>query len=216
MENVRRIRNGIKAVILDFDGTIADSMPFLTKLAVEVITRKYEISKEEAKQTYIETTGLNFASQIESIFPNHPNNLEAVNIFETEKLKDIFNCPIFPDVIHTLNFFRRKGVKTFICSSTRQEIVKKYCKLKGLDTLIDGILGYKPGFEKYKQLNFIFQKFDLQPGSALFIGDSLKDCDFAEDEGVNFIGICRIFKSEDFQKREVLSIDTLSDVMKFF
>jgi phosphoglycolate phosphatase-like HAD superfamily hydrolase len=82
--------------------------------------------------------------------------------------------------------------------------------------LVDRIFGYKVGFEKYAQLNFIIQHFNLKPDEVFLIGDSLKDCDFAKSKGINFIGISRIFKPEDFQKKGCRSISSLSGLIKFF
>jgi phosphoglycolate phosphatase len=208
------MKNKVKAIIFDFDGTIANTMPFLTKLAVELMKERYGISSEEAKKKYLETAGLDFATQIEIIFPGHPSNSQVATIFEAKKLDGIFRHPIFPDVIETLIYLRRKKIRTFICSSTKEEIVMKYCKLNKIDTLVDDIFGYREGFGKYEQLDFIFRHLNLDPTSTLFIGDSLKDCDFARRKGINFIGISGIFKREDFQRKKVPTIDTLSDIIE--
>ncbi len=89
-ESTFRMINGIKVVIFDFDGTIADTMPFLTELAVKLITENYNVSKEEAERKYLETTGMDFASQLETIFLNHSNNQEVASIFEKKKLESIY------------------------------------------------------------------------------------------------------------------------------
>ncbi|MCK5259388.1 MAG: CDP-alcohol phosphatidyltransferase family protein, partial [Thermoplasmatales archaeon] len=91
-----RMINRTEAIIFDFDGTVADTMPFLTELAVKLITENYDISKEEAKRRYLETTGVDFASQLESIFSNHPNNQRVASDFEKRKLEGIVNHPVFP------------------------------------------------------------------------------------------------------------------------
>ena len=204
----------IKAVIFDFDGTIADTMPFLTRIAVKLITEKYGLSKGEAKHRYLETTGVDFATQIEIIFPNNPKNHEVVNAFEAKKLEGVFELPLFPDVVSTLTHLKKKSVKTFICSSTKLEIVRRYCKLKGIYTLVDGIFGYKAGFGKYDQISFILKNWRLEPTKVLFIGDSLKDCEFATRNRINFLGIPRIFKVEDFKKRGASTIDNLNGLME--
>jgi len=204
----------IKAIIFDFDGTIADTMPFLTRIAVKLITEKYNVSKEEAEKRYLGTTGLDFASQIGIIFPNHPYNSEVVSIFELKKVEGIFDRPVFPDVVNTLVYLKKRKIKTFICSSTKYEIVMEYCKLRGIDSLLTNIFGYKTGFGKYDQINFIVRELSLEPFEMLFVGDSLKDCDFAARNKINFIGISRIFKTEDFQKKGVSSVNNLKDIIK--
>jgi phosphoglycolate phosphatase-like HAD superfamily hydrolase/phosphatidylglycerophosphate synthase len=211
-----RMINKIKAVIFDFDGTIADTMPFLTELAVELITSKYDISKEEAKRKYLETTGTDFANQIELMFLNHQNNQEVVTAFESKKLNGIFGHSIFPEVVHTLNYFRRKKIKIFVCSSTKQYIITKYCKLNKIDGLLDGFFGYKPGFGKDKQIEFILERFKMQSNEVLFVGDSLTGFALAEAKKINFVGISRIFGKREFQKKGALSVGCLKELTKLF
>ncbi|MGR3317779.1 MAG: HAD hydrolase-like protein [Candidatus Anammoxibacter sp.] len=210
------IKNKVKAVIFDFDGTIADTMPFLTELAVKLMTEAYDISKPEAEKRYLETTGLAFENQIELIFPNHPKNHEVVTTFESRKLEGVFAHPIFSEVIPTLKYFRNRGIKTFICSSTKQEIITKYIMLNKIDDLVDGFFGYKSDSRKGEQIDFVLQHYKLQPDEVMFIGDSLKDYDFAKDKKVDFIGLSRIFEKIEFQKKGLLSVSCLTDLIKLF
>jgi phosphatidylglycerophosphate synthase len=48
------------AVVFDFDGTIADTMPFLTRLAVELLTEHYPVEAADARKRYLETVGVDF------------------------------------------------------------------------------------------------------------------------------------------------------------
>ncbi len=211
-----RMINRTEAVIFDFDGTVADTMPFLTELAVRLITSNYTINKEEAKRKYLETTGVDFASQLESIFPNNPNNEEVAAIFEERKVEGVFDHPIFSDVIPALKYFRSKKIKTFICSSTKQKIVTKYSQLNKIDVLIDSLFGYEPNFKKGEQIDFILQHYELQPDKVFFVGDSLRDYDFTKDKKTKFIGISKIFEKKEFQKRGALSVSCLADLTKLF
>lgn len=210
------VSNKVKAIIFDFDGTIANTMPFLTELAVRLMTETYDISKNEAKKKYLETTGLAFANQIELIFPNHPNNHEVATTFESRKLEGIFAHSIFSEVIPTLKYFKNKGIKTFICSSTKQEIITKYARLNKIDDLVDGLFGYKSDFRKGAQIDFVLQHYKLQPNEVLFVGDSLKDYDFANDKKVGFIGLSRIIKKIDFQNKGLSCVNRLTDLTKLF
>ena len=205
-----------KAVIFDFDGTIANTMPFLTELAVELITETYNVSKDEAKRRYLETTGMAFTSQLGLIFPNHPKNKEVAETFEARKLKGILDKPIFPDAFPTLKSFREKGIKTFICSSTKQEIIIKYCHMNKIDGLVDGAFGYSPDFKKDMQIDFILQHYRLQPDEVLFVGDSLRDFDFIKNKGIIFIGITMIFKKAEFQRKGLLSVASLTEFGRLF
>jgi len=92
----------------------------------------------------------------------------------------------------------------------------KYCQLNKIDILLDNLFGYKPNFKKVEQFDFILQHYKLQPDKVVFVADSLKDCDFARDKRINFIGISKIFKKKAFQKKGTLSVRSLADLTKFF
>ncbi|MBL7075541.1 HAD hydrolase-like protein [candidate division KSB1 bacterium] len=215
-EGAFRMMRRIKAIIFDFDGTVANTMPFLTELAVNLITENYNISKEDAERKYLETTGLDFASQLGTIFPDNPSNQKVAAIFEESKLRGVFDHPLFPDVIPTLDHFRKKKIKMFVCSSTKQRIITKYGQLNKIDDLMDNLFGYEPGFKKGDQIDFILQHYKLRPDEVVFVADSLRDHGFAEERKLNFIGISKIFEKKEFQNKGALSVSSLNDLRKLF
>ena len=79
-----------RAIIFDFDGTLANSMPFLERIGVKVMMKYYDISREEALDRYRVTTGLPYEQQIELNFPGNPVNEQAVQEFERLKIEKIY------------------------------------------------------------------------------------------------------------------------------
>ena len=204
------------AVIFDFDGTLADTMTFLTELAVGLISKNYNLPKNEAKSKYLATTGIDFAGQLDIIFPSHPKNTEVANTFEKRKREEVYDYPVFTEVIPILDFLREKGIKTFICSSTKQEIISRYCKLNNIDGLLDDYFGFKPDFKKGDQIDFVLKSYDLNPANVLFVGDSLRDADFAGEKNVGFMGLTRIFSESQFQEKGAQSVGSLTELMGLF
>jgi len=208
----RLVGPNAKAVIFDFDGTLANTMPFLSDLAVGLITDSYDISDAEARRKYLETTGMDFGSQIEEIFPGHANNVAVVAAMETGKGERILEHPLFDEVVSVLRFFEERGVKRFVCSSTQETLVREHTKLAGIDHLLTGCFGYGPGFAKGQQIEYILRQHNLRPEEVIFVGDSLLDYEFVKDSGVQFVAIRRLFEEHAFQSRGLFSVRDLTEL----
>jgi len=189
-----------KICVFDFDGTIVDTMPNLTKTAVEVLTKYYSVLDKEAEEGFINTSGIPFFQQIELLFPDDPRNKEASEEYEREKLKGFFEESVFPDTQEIFSYLKRKNYLITLSSSNFQEVVDKYLKIKGIK--VDLALGAKENFYKGEDhFNFIKDKYNLRKEEMVFVGDSLKDGERAIDFGVDFIGKRGIFSVEAFNQR---------------
>ena len=153
---------------------------------------------------------MDFGSQVEEIFPQHPKNRDVVATMEASKKRGIFGHPLFGEVVPTLMFFKERNIKRFICSSTQEEMVRQYAAKTGIDDLLDGCFGYRPGFTKGQQIGFILQRYRLDPNEVIFVGDSLLDYDFARDNGVRFIAISRLFEEREFRGRGLFTVRDLT------
>lgn len=205
----------IKLVTLDFDGTTADTMPTLEEIAVKLMVKHYELETEDARSKYQITTGLPFEQQMEIIFPDNPNNKLVISQFEKEKIESIFDLPLFKDAKSTIDLLREKGYLVAISSSTTQPIIEKYCKEKEL--IVDQIVGYRMGFEKGKDhFDFIKEEFNLSTEELVYVGDSLKDCERAQNNDIVFIGKMGMFSREDFNKisKSKIVISDLEELLK--
>ena len=190
-----------KAVIFDFDGTLADSMPFLESIGVEMMMKYFGISKEDATYRYRSTTGLPYEQQVKMNFSDHPECETAIEEFENLKIDRIFDQQLFDDTIDTLTELNEMGIDVFVSSSTFQTTIEEYFRRLGILHLFRGILGYRPGFEKgADHFNYIHSEFDVQFNELLFVGDSLKD--YERSQGFcSFIGIVGMFSSDDFKAK---------------
>lgn len=190
-----------KAIIFDFDGTLADSMPFLEKIGVEMMMKYFEAEKEDATQRYRSTTGLPYEHQVKINFPDHPDCDAAIDEFEKLKKDRIFDQLLFDDTENTVRKLNEMGFDVFVSSSTFQPTIEEYFRRLGILDLFRGILGYRPGFEKgADHFNYIHSEYDVQFDDMLFVGDSLKDYERSQ-EFCRFIGIIGMFSSDDFKSK---------------
>ncbi|MFX0125297.1 MAG: HAD family hydrolase [Candidatus Hodarchaeota archaeon] len=199
--------------MFDFDGTIVDSMPFLENNAVHLLTKDYGFSEVEAQKKYRETTGLPFIQQMEIIAPGEDNS-QVVNMFEKMKLERIYEQQLFTDSNKVLEDLKKQEYLLGISSGTIESIIVKYLRKQGL-TMVDDILGWRPGFEKGKDhFDFIKSKYKLSSSNIIFIGDSINDARRAKAEDIFFIGRKGMFLTKDFHNviKEIPVISSLMEV----
>ncbi len=179
----------VRAVVFDFDGTVADTMPFLTDLATPLLTRHYGISPADAVHRYRDTSGADFATQVAEMFPGHPANATVVAEFEAGKAAAIFLQPPFRDTVPTLRALGGRGLRRFIVSSSTHETVKAYASQHGLQQWIDGLYGSVTQGDKVEQLTSVLREHGLNGSEVVFVGDSPRDRDVAQEAGTQFVGV---------------------------
>jgi phosphoglycolate phosphatase-like HAD superfamily hydrolase len=176
----------IDAVMFDFDGTVADTMGFLTETAAHLLTTRYGMAPAEARRAYIETSGLPFVQQMELIFPLDGRNPETVRAFEDAKQENLTAFHLYPDVIPAVSAIRRSGIPVCVSSSNREELIKELMRSRGLD--VDLVMGFRPGFEKGRDhFEFAKAEFNTEFARLLFVGDSHRDGLTAQSNGVRFV-----------------------------
>ncbi len=204
-----------KAIVFDFDGTLADSMPFLEEIGVATMMKHYGVSREDATQRYRSTTGLPYEHQIKSNFPGDPRNEEAIEEFEQLKIERIFDQELFSDTVAVVEQLNDKGIEVFVSSSTFQPTIEEYFRRRRIIGMFKAIVGYRPGFEKgADHFNHIHREFDIPFTDMIFVGDSLKDQKRAEGF-CRFIALTGMFTESDFrrQNHQGAVIDSLSALL---
>ena len=183
--------DGVRAVALDFDGTVADSMGFLTDLAVELLVDELGLDRETALARYRATSGADFRSQLEEIAPGDPRCAVVARRFEEAKAQQMERCVPFPDVPGALRRLAATGVPVLVCSSTRAELVQAFCARHGLDRVVTTVDGWAPERDKRTQLASWIRAQGLQGDEVVFVGDSRRDGDVARAAGARFVGVAR-------------------------
>ena len=204
-----------KAIVFDFDGTLADSMPFLESIGVRMMMKYFDVSKEDATTRYRTTTGLPYEQQVKMNFPDHPNCEKAIEEFEHLKINSIFEQKLFPDTVRVVEELNKRKIHVFVSSSTFQPTIEEYFKRLGLLDKFRAILGYRPGFEKgADHFNHIHSEYGVEFSDMIFVGDSLKDHKRAEGF-CRFIALSGMFAEEDFraQNHSGPVVPRLSDIL---
>lgn len=204
-----------KIAIFDFDGTIVDSMEELASLAAELLPRFYDVDQQTARRRYLETSGLPFREQLETLFPKDPANDRVARDFEKRKRESYMHRPLFTDASATIASLRAKKMKIAISSSNIQDLIDQF--LKHANIHIDLALGWRPNFTKGEDhFSYIAAELGSSRSEMIFIGDSIHDGERAETSGVDFIGKAGTVSLDDFRMRfpKVNIIHHLADLTK--
>jgi phosphoglycolate phosphatase-like HAD superfamily hydrolase len=205
-----------KAYLFDFDGTLVDTMEGFADIAGEVIHRYHpEISEQEARRRYLDTSGVPFFQQLEILFPGDPDNAEKASIFEETKKEGFFSASFSDDVRSTITTLRERGFITGVSSNNFQHLVDAFVDREGL--LFDVVLGYRDGFEKgAHHFTYVMHRFSLSPDQLTFVGDSLKDAEKALNNNVRFIGLCGTFNREDFLALDehIITLNNIKELLE--
>ena len=190
-----------KIIVFDFDGTLIDSMGFLTELAAETLTKFYGVSTTEGRRLYTETSGLPFCEQVAVLFPRQEEkNRGAADYFETKKRESYFEKRPFTDMASTLQFLKEKKLTRIISSNSDDRLVQAFVEKLKIDC--DAAFGFKPKFDKGKpHFDYILKKWKAQATQVLFVGDSIKDGEKAAQSGIDFIAKTGMFTKQEFQQR---------------
>ena len=104
-------------------------MPTLADIAAEVMERFYGTPGILARELYLATCGLPFASQLEEIYPGDPRNQDASNTFEAAKPARCNKIEMPADTRRALDTLARgRGAHRRLVEQRRRERRRVRCR----------------------------------------------------------------------------------------
>jgi choline kinase/phosphoglycolate phosphatase-like HAD superfamily hydrolase/phosphatidylglycerophosphate synthase len=203
---------GVRAVALDFDGTVADSMGFLTELAAGLLVDELGFERAAAARQYLATAGSEFATQLDELTPGHPRRVEVARTFEAAKSRWMARCEIFTDVVPAMERLAAAGVPVLLCSSTHAPLVREFCERYGLLQSFASVDGWRPGHSKLVQLVSAVGAAGLAGHEVVFVGDARRDADVARAAGTRFVGLVRAGHPDTLAGSGVKVVGSLSEL----
>ncbi len=175
----------LSVVAFDMDGVVLNSIPVLKEIAVHTIQQLYNMPVQEAEKRYLDTLGMPFQQQLETIFPADKRNSMAAVHYESRHMSVYEKIPVVPGIPDLFNLLKSKHLATALVTSTDHSIVRTSVP-HVLALGFDFVGGYKKDFDKTAQLtraSFILGK---RPEEILFVSDSLNDSIHADNVGATF------------------------------
>jgi phosphoglycolate phosphatase len=205
---------GVRAVAFDFDGTLADSMGTLAKLAADLLSRELGMPLDEATSRYLATAGDDFRTQLDVIADGRPYLDEIAVGFEAAKEGLMGGFRPFADAGAAIKRLGHADVPALVCSSTRVELVQEFCRRFGLAQLATAVDGWRPDHPKVAQLRAWAAAIGVAPNDVLFVGDAVRDPAIARAAGVRFVGLSRPDHPDAFEGSGVPVVTSLTDLAR--
>jgi choline kinase/phosphoglycolate phosphatase-like HAD superfamily hydrolase/phosphatidylglycerophosphate synthase len=205
---------GVRGVALDFDGTVADSMGTLAKLAAELLSRELGMPRDEATSRYLATAGDDFRTQLDVIAYGRPCLDEIAVDFEAAKEGLMAGVRPFADAGAAIERLGQADVPALVCSSTRAALVQEFCRRFGLAQLAAAVDGWRPDHTKVAQLRAWAAAIGVAPNDVLFVGDAVRDAAIARAAGVRFVGLYRPGHPDAFAGSGVPVVTSLTDLAR--
>ena len=182
-----------KIVILDFDGTLADTTGVILN-AMQATIKELGLparTDEECKAMI----GLRLDKVPAVLFPEC--DLEGELYAQTyRKMFHLFNTEgavtLYPNVVETLTALKEKGIILTIASSRNNVTLKVYLENLGLDSVLDYVLGgddVKEGKPNPEAVIRTLEEFGIAPEEAIVVGDTVFDVKMGLNAGTRACGV---------------------------
>lgn len=173
----------LKNYIWDFDGTLYDSYPVITKTAIETFAHFGQLIP--SRQAFYEEIKKESLGRVIKEMGIEKPNYDAVFVpKEIERLSEIIPFAETKPVIEGL---LNKGARHFILTHRKVASTKELLQRDGLLDDFEAILGEDSGFPRKPApdaiLHFVHQ-FELLPEETLMIGDRRLDIEAGSNAGV--------------------------------
>ena len=180
----------IRAVILDFDGTLVDSNR-LKRLAFFSCGEKFNIESGLIEEILTNNPKFTRSQVFELIRSKQTKNdatQEALlDHYDRQTFSEIVKLPLRAGAAEFLGALHEKGIRAFISSATPEETLHKIIKTRGDLGTIRRAFGAPESKEDH--VKHIAAELQLIPNEILYVGDSNADYECAKLSGCEFVGV---------------------------
>ena len=190
----------IRAVLFDWDGTVADTRPGIFN-SVRYAIGQYGIADkpDDELRYFIGPPLYDGFEHVFGVSPELANELtDTYRVYYRDK--GIFECNVYEGVGDLLRKLHDAGVKTAVVSSKPKEFLDRLVEHFGLADHLDAVVG--PAMDNHNSnktvlVNQALKELMLLSSTVAMIGDRHFDMEGAKAAGVNAVGVLYGYGTEE-------------------
>lgn len=184
----------MRAVIFDFDGTIADSFSAVMDIAYR-LTNKEQLAD---------------INNVQAMRNNHTGLREAIKMLDLPRwrvpwllkkgrsimAKDINGVPLFEGMNETLSRLASAKYELFIVTSNSTHNVERFLTIRGILPYFKGVYGGAGLFKKQSLIKRVLRLNALNPSDTIYVGDEVRDIEAAKSLNMPIIAVSWGYNTE--------------------
>jgi HAD superfamily hydrolase (TIGR01509 family) len=182
-------------LLIDFDGTMVDTLPTLMRMYMTFLA---EHGAQGSEEEFSYLNGRAGHEAIAYLKENHnfPDSIEELTLDYMIKLREFYATDVefFPGTVEFLRAARAAGLRLAVVSSAGKELVHSVLKRSGADAFVEAVITPE-NLKRSKPDPAIFlqalQVMGITPSDALVIEDAPNGIRAALAAGIPTIAICR-------------------------
>ena len=183
-----------RAIIFDFDGTIADSFDYVLEFLLKQAGRQHQVITAEQKTAL---RGLSMKDLALAVGVPHWKLILVYFRGKQFMTKRMRSTPLFTDVEGVLHDLKSQHYTLYIISSNSKRNIRRFLVEHGLGDTFARVYGNAGWFGKGGVLKKVLQSQKLPAESTAYVGDEVRDVVGAQNAGMLSVAVSWGFSSEE-------------------
>jgi phosphoglycolate phosphatase len=176
----------MKAVIFDFDGTIADNFSYVHEIVTK-LAPKYGFTSKDADEV-VGLRDLSMKQIVERYKVSRFNVFRMLLDGRKEMKRHLPDSKMPAGLVEVLRDLEQSGLKLAIISSNSESSIRNFLDNNHLGVKVD-IYSSVHLFGKHKAITRYMQKHKFTCSDVVYIGDEVRDIDAARQAGIPIISV---------------------------
>lgn len=216
---MKQILDKYKAIVFDFDFTLADGSDWTVHCFQEILHRHgyTNVSDDTVRSTIgmVIEDAFKLMTGVADFETNHHRREEFAAICRPQMAA---HTKLFPEAVSFVKDLKRNGKNTGILSTKMSSVILQTLDATGMSPYFDSVLGItdiqspKPD---PSGITLSLRRLQTLPEECLYIGDNTIDARTAQNAGVDFIGVLTgVCPKEELEKYPgLLLVRNLSELL---